>query len=119
MKITKPILFLLNPNFKDAAIASDKLYFCPDCAFVEGILGYYPRLRKELDIIYVDFQRPRKEITELIGENNQSCPCLILDHELINQEPDFKHYENFLFSNDTKIIAKYLSEKFGIGILHP
>jgi hypothetical protein len=30
--------------------------YCPDCAIIEGILSYYPELRKELDIVYVDLK---------------------------------------------------------------
>jgi hypothetical protein len=40
-------LFLLNPNFIDPKqITREKLYYCPDCAIIEGVLSYYPELRK-------------------------------------------------------------------------
>lgn len=102
-----PKLFLLKADFADAKIGSaDAKYFCPDCAYIEGLLSYYPRLRSELDITYVDFKRPRPAIVELIGEANQSCPVLIIDAT------------NGIFINDNVEIARYLAENYGIGVIH-
>jgi glutaredoxin 2 len=97
-------LFLLKADFHDTDLADGKRYFCPPCTMVEGILSYYPRLRNELEVIYVDFQRPRAEIVELIGEANQSCPVLVLD--------------DGSFLDDAKEIIRHLSEKHQIGISH-
>ena len=114
-------LFLLKPDFTDNKI-DDKgnLYFCPECASILGIIKYYPQLEKHLDIEYVDFKRPRKEIIKLIGGDNQSCPVLIIEnHKDDNVDISyFKSYEDKLFVNSIELIAKYLHEKFGIGILH-
>lgn len=114
-------LFLLKPDFTDSKI-DDKgnRYFCPECASVLGIIKYYPQLEKLLDIEYVDFKRPRKEIIKLIGEENQSCPVLIIEN---NQKETidisyFNSYGDKLFVNSTDLIAKYLTDKYGIGILH-
>ncbi len=71
-----PILFLLNP---DTNPARPEGWFCPDCAIVEGMLAYYPPLSAALDIRRVDFPRPRASIVELVGEDAQDCPCLLLD----------------------------------------
>jgi hypothetical protein len=73
--MTRDILFLLKPDFADGPGAP---WYCPECAQIEGMLHYYPRLRHHLDIRYVDFPRPRREIVALVGEENQSCPVLIL-----------------------------------------
>lgn len=68
-------LFLLGPDFEDG----DGLrYYCPECAQIEGVLSFYPQLRKELEVEYVNFARPRKAIAELIGELNQGAPVLIV-----------------------------------------
>ena len=104
----KPKLFLLKPDFADvSAGSSDAKYYCPDCVFIEGLLSYYPQLRSELDISYVDFKRPRPAIIELIGEANQGCPVLIIDAAKSD------------FINDKGKIAQYLSENLGIGLMHP
>jgi hypothetical protein len=81
-------LFLLKPSFKDVNRSADALYICPPCTMIEGILSYYPRLRQELEVSYVDFQRPRPAIVELIGESNQSCPVIILEDGSFINEPD-------------------------------
>lgn len=115
-------LFLLNPDFIDQKEDNKgKLYYCPDCAIVEGILSYYPALRKELDIVYVDFATPRRKIVELIGEENQGSPVLIISKE---EDPTvdvsyFKTYGDVLFINSTSLIAKFLSEKYNVGLIHP
>ncbi len=72
----KPLLFLLRANSR---ADRPEGWYCPDCALVEGVLGYYPQLRTAIDVRYVDFGRPRQPIVELIGEQHQDSPCLLLD----------------------------------------
>ena len=97
-------LFLLKPDFQDINRKADVKYFCPPCALIEGVLSFYPRLRNELEITYVDFVRPRPAIIELIGEANQSCPVLVLD--------------DGSFLNDADEIIQYLTENHQIGQAH-
>jgi len=97
-------LFLIKPDFKDLQRSSENKYFCPNCATMEGLLSFYPRLRNELEIHYVDFQRPRPAIVALIGEANQSCPVLVLD--------DGK------FINKLEDIVGHLAENHQIGLAH-
>lgn len=113
------ILFLLQKDFPDTRHGTG-LYYCPDCAFAEGILAYFPELREKLDIRYTDFPRPRKAITELVGEENQGCPNLILDPENHNHPlaEEFFRYEGRRHTTDTRLIAAYLSERYGIPAAH-
>lgn len=97
-------LFLLKPNFEDSELETGKKYFCPPCALIEGALSYYPELNEKLDIEHVDFERPRQAIVELVGEENQSCPVLILS--------------NGNFINDPDLILEYLAENYQIGYVH-
>lgn len=71
----RDILFVLKERFEDG---SGQTFYCPHCAEVAGILAYFPELRHQLDVRYVDFPRPRNELVELIGEPNQNCPMLVL-----------------------------------------
>lgn len=104
----KPKLFLLKSDFLDnSAGEAGQSYFCSDCTLIEGLLSYYPQLRNKLEVRYVDFEKPRKEIAELIGEKNQSCPVLIYGES----------EKSFLNTNSE--IIEYLSENFGIGKIHP
>lgn len=115
-------LFLLKPNFIDPkADKKGTLYYCPDCAIIEGILSYYPDLRKELDIVYVDFTTPRRKIVALIGEDNQGSPVVIISKEETHNidVSYFTAYEDVLFINSTTLIAKFLSEKYNVGLMHP
>jgi len=97
-------LFLLKPDFQDKNLGAENKYFCPNCVLLEGLLSFYPRLRNELEIHYVDFPRPRPEIVNLIGEANQSCPVLIL--------------EDGGFINETSDIIRYLTYNHQIGMAH-
>jgi len=73
----KPILFLLRAGFPDAKHGPEGAY-CPECATVAGILYYYPDVAAQLDIRQVDAPRPRPAVVALVGEENQSCPVLVL-----------------------------------------
>lgn len=53
-------------------------FYCPDCGVVEGFLAYSPGVRKAIEIIHVDFQRPRPRVVDQLGPENQGCPVLIL-----------------------------------------
>ncbi|MDP2337975.1 MAG: DUF3088 family protein [Bacteroidota bacterium] len=97
-------LFLLKADFKDPNLAEGKRYFCPDCAMIEGLLSYYPRLTDELEVHYVNFARPRNELVNLIGEANQSCPVLVL--------------EDGTFINEAGEIIRHLAEYHQIGNPH-
>jgi len=97
-------LFLLKPDFQDVKLNADSKYFCPNCAVIEGILSYYPHLKNDIEVIRVDFQRPRPAIVDLIGEENQSCPVLIK--------------EDGSFINETKDIIRHLVEKYHIAKPH-
>lgn len=97
-------LFLLKADFQDLNRADGKSYFCPDCVMIEGLLSFYPRLRNELEVSYVDFQRPRKAVVDLLGEANQSCPVLVL--------------EDGSFMNELDEIIRHLTAFHQIGYSH-
>lgn len=97
-------LFLLKADFKDLNRGDDKRYFCPDCVMIEGLLSYYPRLTSELEVKYVNFARPRQVLIDLIGEENQSCPVLVL--------------EDGTFINETAGIIKHLTDYHNVGHAH-
>jgi hypothetical protein len=107
-------LFLLGPDFEDG----DGLrYYCPECAQIEGVLSFYPQLRKELEVEYVDFARPREAIAELIGELNQGAPVLI-----VGSAPaagvQYGEYEQRRFVSGSAAIAQYLAKRYSVGYPH-
>lgn len=114
-------LFLLKPDFIDKSRDTHTKYFCPENAMINGILNYYPKLKELLEIEYIDFERPRKQLINLVGEENQGCPNLILNKEEIDGKTDVSYFSSVgdcLFVNDIPLIAKYLTEKYEIGIPH-
>jgi hypothetical protein len=115
------ILFLLKPNFTDSKRDTEsKQYYCPDCAFLEGVLSYYPELRSQLDIRYIGFEVPRKEIVDLVGDAHQGCPNLILDPANNNTvyADAFYTFGDKLYTSNTKLLVNYLTEKYGIAEAH-
>jgi len=115
------ILFLLTPGFADSARDADgKRYYCPDCAFLEGVLACCPVLRNRLDIRYVDYPRPRRPIVDLVGEAHQGCPNLVLDpanHGFVDPSR-FHRFEDRLHSTDSKVITEYLATRYAVLVPH-
>jgi len=110
-------LFMLKHEFQDGPGLP---YFCPHCAEVAGVLGYFPKLKYELDIRYVDFARPRQEIVQLLGEAHQNCPVLILAEkpgldalEMMSGQANGK-----FFVSGPREIANYWSHIYGISRPH-
>ena len=69
-------LFLLPPGF----FGQSRREYCPECAEVWGLLAYYPSLKESLEVVFQEIDRPRKQLTLLLGEEHQNCPTLVL-HE--------------------------------------
>jgi Protein of unknown function (DUF3088) len=113
-------LFLLKSDFTDSNSDSQGLkYYCPHCATVEGVLSYFPQLREQLEIEYVDFNRPRPQVVALLGEENQSCPVIVLEqNESKTDTSYFSSYNGKLFVNSTKLILRFLAENYGISFSH-
>lgn len=114
--ITKDTLFLLNAHFTDG---DDTRYYCPTCAELIGLLEFYPALKQHLEVRFVDFPRPRPALVELIGEENQSCPVLVLKDAPSDANPLVQKSANGrYFVPDSDNIAKYLAAKHGTGVPH-
>lgn len=72
--MTRDVLFVLRPGFTDRG----SRWFCPYSAQVIGFLSYYPEVRETVDVRELDFPRPRQAMIELVGEEHQSAPLLVL-----------------------------------------
>jgi len=84
--MAKHTLFLLKPGFNDG---EEGPFFCPHSAAIEGLLKYVPEIENHVEVRRIDFQRPRKEIIDLLGEENQFTPVLIVD-EITQTPPEAK-----------------------------
>lgn len=111
-------LLLLKPDFMDQAQGP---CYCPACATLEGLLGFYPQLRDVLDVRYLDFPRPRAEVIAEIGVENQGLPALVLyapvpDDALRDLDVREANGRRFLISPTD--IGRYLARTQGIGEPH-
>lgn len=70
----KDTLFVYSRSFNDGT----KEAFCPYSAQVIGFLTYYPEVRETLDLVEIGFRRPREALVDMLGEQYQSAPMLIL-----------------------------------------
>ena len=115
-------LFILKQDFQDRNLnPKDQLYYCPHCAMIEGVLSYYPHLREKLEVIYINFPRPRHQLMDLVGEENQGCPNLVISKDISDKVDTgyFKMHGDYLFVNQKELIAQYLADRFKIAIPHP
>jgi hypothetical protein len=109
-------LFLLKPGFETG---DKKRYYCPHSAQVEGILSFYPVLRTQMDVTYLKFPRPRQEIVDLIGEENQNAPVLVVgDASAIPKQLKPGNAKGRSFFAGEEAIAEYLALRYGIGWPH-
>ncbi|EEQ96749.1 Hypothetical protein OINT_1002208 [Brucella intermedia LMG 3301] len=110
-------LFLLKPGFEDPAYPGQKFY-CWHCALIEGVLASFPALGSDLDIERVEWQRPRKAVIALAGEDNQSLPLLIVKDGDRSAFETGVHDGRSLIADPHKILAA-LTERHGFPPLHP
>ncbi len=84
------------------------------------MLAYFPSLRHGLDVRYVDFQRPRAQMVELIGEANQNCPTLVLAEKpgMDALEMTTGSFNGRYFISGPREIARYWSYVHGTSRPH-
>ncbi len=102
----KDTLYVLAPGFDDGGTT----YFCPFSAQVMGYLGYYPQVKATLDIVELDFKKPRKPLSDVLDESHQAAPMLVLGGNAV-AVPDVTIGEanGRKFVEKTKEILKYLA----------
>lgn len=111
--MARDTLFVLRPGFTDKG----KTWFCPYSAQVVGFLDYYPEIKETLEIVELDFAKPRQPIVEMIGEDHQAAPVLVL-HEESNPDPvegvRFQQEQGRTFVEKTIEILRYLAATRGV-----
>lgn len=112
--MTKDRLFLLKPDFRKDEAGP---YYCPECALVEGVLSFYPKLRHKLDVQYVEFAKPRIPIVAELGEANQGCPVLILadGRRVLDAAIEVRESNGRRFIPNEAHIRRYLAAAYGVG----
>ena len=115
--MTTPLLFMLNTWYDTP---DQGPFYCPDCGIVEGFFHYNPDIRHQIDIIHVDFQRPRPLIIDQLGEENQGSPVLVLT----GPDVSFNGVKKSMttgkaFIDDPIAICRYLAGRFSGILPHP
>jgi hypothetical protein len=111
----KPILFLLRAGFGDSKHGTGGLY-CPECATIAGLLYYYPKLVEALDVRLVDVPRPRPEVVAMVGEENQSCPVLVLPQGDLPTGVPVANGRAFVSGPEP--IVNFLADRYGTARSH-
>lgn len=110
-------LIIIKPDFADPAFPGTR-FFCWHCALMEGVLAGFPELGDRIDVVRIDWARPRRDVIAAIGEANQSLPVLILaddaDDCLATGE-----FQGTRFVQGKDAILAALSQRHGIPDPHP
>lgn len=117
LHMTKDTLFLLQADFTDENFPGDRFY-CPSCTFFEGLLALFPPLSKHLEVRRIGFERPRMELVKLVGEDQQTCPTLVLSQRS-NRAFATHEFAGNAFIKGQSEIAEYLAETYAIPVMHP
>ena len=110
-------LFILAPDFEDPAYPG-KRFYCWHCALMEGVLASFPHLAGALDVERLPWPRPRTKVIDLVGEENQSLPLLILAEDAPDHIPA-RSYRGLRFISDKDEILRVLSLRHGFPEPHP
>ena len=110
-------LFIVKPDFADPAYPGERFY-CWHCALMEGVLSSFPSLLERIDVCRVDWPRPRRQVIEAVGPENQSLPVLVLADEA-DARLATGRYQGRLFVEGKEAILAALSRRHGIPSPHP
>lgn len=113
----KDTLYLLNMGFSDDLYPQAR-FFCPDCTLLEGLLANNPQQASAIDVVYVDFAKPRHALIARVGEQNQSLPLLILSAGS-SSEHQSGVYNGRSYITDLKGITAAMAERHGFPVKHP
>jgi len=116
MSLSRDTLFIIKAPFEDQAL--DGTWFCTACATMEGALLANPHWAIRIDVKRSAFPRPRTEIINLIGEENQGMPVLVLADSSTPSDEAYEYLGRY-FLNDPKPITRYLAATYGGAGPHP
>ncbi|NOX84024.1 MAG: DUF3088 domain-containing protein [Alphaproteobacteria bacterium] len=111
--MSRDIIFLLAPGFED----NDRREYCPECAEIWGVLNYFPAILHGLDIRYQPIARPRAEMVDMLGEEHQNCPTLVLAQGVdAGADTYVKTANGHSFLDNARDIGKYFAHRYGVAV---
>ena len=111
----KDTLFVYRPGFTEGGTS----YFCPHSAQVVGFLAYYPHVRDTVELVELDWPRPRAPLVALLGEDHQAAPMLVLgDAPVRVPGVDVREANGHPYVEDTLQILRYLAATRSVPAPH-
>ena len=110
-------LFIIAAPFTDSELQGT--WFCRDCATMEGALLANPAWAARIDVQRLPYPRPRHLVIELIGEENQGLPALVLADAAKAPAEAKRSANGRAFLTDPKGITRYLAAAYGGAGPHP
>lgn len=109
-------VFVYRPGFEERG----QRYFCPYSAQIIGMLAYYPAIRPTIELVELDFAKPRRPLVELLGEAHQAAPMLVLDDTSVTavEGVTVATANGHRFVSKTSEILRYLSVTRGVPLPH-
>lgn len=117
MTVSRDTLYILEPTFSNPAYPGE-VFYCEECVLMKGMLSAFPELAEKLDVVSVAWPRPRQVIVDLLGEENQSLPVLVLADDA-PADLVCKNHNGVWFENDKDAILELLSRRHGLPRAHP
>lgn len=115
--LPRDTLFLLKPGFTDPAYPGTDFY-CWHCILIDGVLNAFPDLASNLDVRHIAWPRPRMDVIELLGEDHQSLPVMILKTGTTSPlQTGFINDHAFIDNKDAILTA--LTERHDFPAPHP
>ena len=116
--MTRDQLFLLPPAFPDPAIGPGNFH-CIECARIEGLLSYQPALRTQIDVQRIPHARPRVALIELLGEQYQNCPTLVVASPSASAPVRQSSVTGRHYCTGADEGTAYLVAAYGVSATHP
>ncbi len=117
MSEPKDILFILQTDFADPAYGGD-IFYCEHCVLLEGVLAAFPELAQKIEVRRLNWPRPRKDVVDMLGEDNQNLPALVLRGSVDSDLP-VKAANGLHFVNDKDDLLEVMARRYGIARPHP
>jgi hypothetical protein len=109
----KDILFILKAPFVDGGFD----WYCNDCMTLEGALVVNPHWADKVDVRRVDYERPRRDVIALVGEERQGLPMLVMDKA--RAPGDAEIIGDYAILQDVRAIGRALTSRHGGAGPHP
>ena len=111
------LLYLFKRDFVDAG----KRYFFFFFLRVEGLMALFPEIRHAIEVRYVAFAKPRGQLAEWVGDDQQSCPQLIFvgGDDSLSAAYSQRTPTGTVHITRTDDILSYLIARFKLPQIHP